>query len=342
MTMAIGTANEPSASASRSATPEPEGFAAITFDEHEDHDDNSSAAQSPAAAQSEYDSDRRSQLSQEHRASGDESREENASGVSADEPPAQSTTPLATPAASIRQAPDEAIIPVTEDPEEATAASTHETAVDKNDEDKPASPAGPARSTPSLAGDEEKPEYPPLSNKSSIFGRDSSTPPVLESQTPVEPVHVPPDGGWKAWLNVLGGFLILFASFGLVSAFGVFQAYFTEVSDGGLPRMHRRHYRGLPSGCRQFRFTSHSESEISWIGSCQLCLFFLCALVAGPLFDRGKFRYLIGVGSVLWTASVFLIPEAKTFGQCMFIQGLVGGIGVGLLFLPSVRISSLY
>ncbi|BGP53278.1 hypothetical protein JCM8202_002603 [Rhodotorula sphaerocarpa] len=315
--MAIGTANEPSASASRSATPEPEGFAAITFDEHEDHDDNSSAAQSPAAAQSEYDSDRRSQLSQEHRASGDESREENASGVSAGEPPAQSTTPLATPAASIRQAPDEAIIPVTEDPEEATAASTHETAVDKNDEDKPASPAGPARSTPSLAGDEEKPEYPPLSNKSSIFGRDSSTLPVLESQTPVEPVLVPPDGGWKAWLNVLGGFLILFASFGLVSAFGVFQAYFTE-----------------------FRYTSHSESEISWIGSCQLCLFFLCALVAGPLFDRGKFRYLIGVGSVLWTASVFLIPEAKTFGQCMFIQGIVGGIGVGLLFLPSLSIQS--
>lgn len=143
-------------------------------------------------------------------------------------------------------------------------------------------------------------------------------------------------------MNVLGGFLILFASFGLVSAFGVFQAYLTEVSACRLPSRCRHSPPSRLHNSRQFRYTSHSESENSWIGSCQLCLFFLCALVAGPLFDRGKFRYLIGVGSVLWTASVFLIPEAKTFGQCMFIQGIMGGIGVGLLFLPSVRISSLY
>ncbi|KWU42245.1 MFS general substrate transporter, partial [Rhodotorula sp. JG-1b] len=119
-----------------------------------------------------------------------------------------------------------------------------------------------------------------------------------------------PDGGWRAWANVLGGFLVLFASLGLVSAFGVFQVYFV-----------------------QHRYTSHTESQISWIGSCQLCLFFLLALVAGPLFDKGRFRYLIGAGSVLWTLSVFLMPEAQTYGQCMFVQGILGGLGVGLLFL---------
>lgn len=96
------------------------------------------------------------------------------------------------------------------------------------------------------------------------------------------------------------------------------------------------------SPLQQHRYTSHTESQISWIGSCQLCLFFLLALVAGPLFDKGHFRYLIGAGSVLWTLSVFLIPEAQTYGQCMFVQGILGGLGVGLLFVPSASGSSFF
>lgn len=91
----------------------------------------------------------------------------------------------------------------------------------------------------------------------------------------------------------------------------------------------------LFSSWQQIRYTSHTESQISWIGSCQLCLFFLLALVAGPLFDKGRFRYLVGAGSVLWTLSVFLIPEAQTYSQSMFVQGILGGLGVGLLFVPS-------
>lgn len=90
----------------------------------------------------------------------------------------------------------------------------------------------------------------------------------------------------------------------------------------------------------QYRYTDRTESDISWIGSCQLCLFFLLALVAGPLFDKGRFRYLIGSGSILWTLSVFLIPEAKTFGESMVVQGILGGLGVGLLFIPSLSIQS--
>lgn len=72
----------------------------------------------------------------------------------------------------------------------------------------------------------------------------------------------PPDGGLRAWLNVVGGFLVLFATFGYTNAFGVYQAYY-----------------------KQTIFRQYSNSSISWIGSVQLCLFFLLALVAGPLFD---------------------------------------------------------
>lgn len=109
----------------------------------------------------------------------------------------------------------------------------------------------------------------------------------------------PPDGGLRAWLNVLGGFLILFSSFGLVTAFGVFQAYYKLASQ-------------LSSSCEiaaadrrreQAFLRDHSESAISWIGSVQLCLFFVMALVAGPLFDKGRFRFLIGLGSAMWIVS---------------------------------------
>jgi len=71
-----------------------------------------------------------------------------------------------------------------------------------------------------------------------------------------------PDGGLRAWLNVLGGFLVLFASFGYTNAWGVYQAYYSQTI-----------------------YRNRTDSEIAWVGSLQLCLFFLLALVAGPLFD---------------------------------------------------------
>ncbi|BGP29233.1 hypothetical protein JCM10296v2_000971 [Rhodotorula toruloides] len=143
----------------------------------------------------------------------------------------------------------------------------------------------------------------------------------LPTSTPIPHDEVvaiaPPDGGLRAWLNVLGGFLILFASFGLVTAYGVFQAYY-----------------------KQAFLRDHSESAISWIGSVELCLFFVMALVAGPLFDKGRFRLLIGLGSALWILSIFLIPQATKYWHTMIIQGVLGGLGVGLLFLPALSIQS--
>ncbi|GAA5826550.1 hypothetical protein JCM3770_007373 [Rhodotorula araucariae] len=126
---------------------------------------------------------------------------------------------------------------------------------------------------------------------------------------------VPPDGGLRAWLNVLGGFLVLFSSFGVLNAMGAFQAYYEHVL-----------------------FPNRSSSDIAWIGSTQLCLFFLCATVVGPLFDKGYFRVVMLAGSAFWTTSIFLIPQMTTFGGMMAVQGVLGGLGVGFLFLPTMSI----
>ncbi|GAA6008691.1 hypothetical protein JCM11491_003401 [Sporobolomyces phaffii] len=128
---------------------------------------------------------------------------------------------------------------------------------------------------------------------------------------------VPPDGGIRAYLNVVGGFLVLFATFGYTNAWGVYQAYYSQTI-----------------------YRTHSDSAIAWIGSVQLCLFFLMALVAGPLFDKGMFRYLLAAGSAVQTASVFLVPQCGEFWQTMVVQGVMSGIGIGLSFLPALSIQS--
>ncbi|GAA5903479.1 hypothetical protein JCM6882_006558 [Rhodosporidiobolus microsporus] len=149
--------------------------------------------------------------------------------------------------------------------------------------------------------------YPPFQ----AWGKDGSASQQPASDTP------PPEGGLKGWLNVLGGWLLMFASFGYVNAFGVFQSYYKLAV-----------------------FPEKSEEDISWIGSIQLCLFFLMSLVAGPLFDKGLLRPLVAVGSAMWIASIFLIPHASKYWHAIVIQAVLGGMGVGLLFLPALSIQS--
>ncbi|GAA5830646.1 hypothetical protein JCM11251_002548 [Rhodosporidiobolus azoricus] len=153
--------------------------------------------------------------------------------------------------------------------------------------------------------------YPPKADQDLERSAANST---IGSETFVAGV---PDGGTRAWMNVLGGWLIMFASFGYVNAFGVFQSYYKLAV-----------------------FPEKTAEDISWIGSIQLCLFFLMSLVAGPLFDKGRFRALVAVGSAMWITSIFLIPEASEYWQIVLIQAVLGGMGVGLLFLPSLSIQS--
>ncbi|TBU21821.1 major facilitator superfamily domain-containing protein [Dichomitus squalens] len=130
-----------------------------------------------------------------------------------------------------------------------------------------------------------------------------------------------PEGGLRAWLTVLGGSMVVMCTFGIVQSFGVFQDYYTRVS-----------------------LKEHSPSQISWIGSFQLFLLFAVALPSGRLYDEGFFRYLIACGSLLYLFSVFMLSLTKPhkYYETFLSQGLGVGLGMGLLFLPSLSISSQY
>ncbi len=69
----------------------------------------------------------------------------------------------------------------------------------------------------------------------------------------------------------------MFCTFGYANTFGVFQSYYQLTA-----------------------YPDKSPSDISWIGSVQLFFQFSLGAVAGPLYDKGYFYHLVGVGSVLY------------------------------------------
>ncbi|WYZ41985.1 hypothetical protein EsH8_V_000880 [Colletotrichum jinshuiense] len=128
-----------------------------------------------------------------------------------------------------------------------------------------------------------------------------------------------PDGGLQAWLQVLGSWVIMLETWGLVSTFGVYQTYYETTM--------------LPN---------ESSSSISWVGSVQGSLLFFVGVLAGPLFDAGWFREILLAGLVLVILGQFMTSLCTLYWQVMLAQGICIGIGMGLIFLPSMAIMPQY
>ncbi|KAK5235599.1 hypothetical protein LTR47_003072 [Exophiala xenobiotica] len=129
----------------------------------------------------------------------------------------------------------------------------------------------------------------------------------------------PPNGGFNAWLQVLGSFFLFFNSWGTVNTFGVFQTYYENN-----PLWHE------------------TASNISWIGSIQAFLLLLIGVITGPAYDAGYFRALITTGAVLIPLGFMMTSLCKTYWQTMLAQAFCIGIGNGCLFIPSVAILPQY
>lgn len=121
-------------------------------------------------------------------------------------------------------------------------------------------------------------------------------------------------------LNTSKNFLTLFPSaltWGYPSTFGVFQLYYTENLD--LPR-----------------------AQVSWIGSIQLFLFLFLSTIAGRLADAGFAKHAVLAGSFLVVFGTFMTSLATRYWEIFLAQGICTGIGLGILFMPTVSIISSY
>ncbi|KZT55000.1 MFS general substrate transporter [Calocera cornea HHB12733] len=126
-----------------------------------------------------------------------------------------------------------------------------------------------------------------------------------------------PDGGLRAWLIVVGGVCITFASFGFVNAWGVFQSYYETTL-----------------------LRDVSPSSIAWIGSLQYSLTFLPGLFTGRLFDLGYFHIPLGIASAVLVVSSFIVAECTQYWHFVLAQGIVVGLGSGCVFGPTMAVVS--
>ncbi|KAF3401631.1 Riboflavin transporter MCH5 [Penicillium rolfsii] len=118
-----------------------------------------------------------------------------------------------------------------------------------------------------------------------------------------------PDGGFKAWLTVAGGFLVQISSIGFLSAFSVFESYYIET---------------MPS---------QSASNISWVGSLQIFGCFFLGLWSGRLSDKFGPKLPLAFGTFFMVFGTMMASISKSFYQILLSQGLCSSIGFGLLFL---------
>ncbi|PPQ87533.1 hypothetical protein CVT25_008535 [Psilocybe cyanescens] len=131
-----------------------------------------------------------------------------------------------------------------------------------------------------------------------------------------------PEGGLRAWSVVAGVFLSQFCSFGYTNAYGVYNDFYV----------------------RQYLVETSTSSQISWIGSVQLCLSLSVGLFTGRAFDAGYFYHLMIAGSALFVFSLFMvsITQPEQYYQLFLAQGIGLGMAIGTLYVPALGIISHY
>ncbi|KAF7880095.1 uncharacterized protein EAF02_007732 [Botrytis sinoallii] len=127
-----------------------------------------------------------------------------------------------------------------------------------------------------------------------------------------------PDGGFVAWVQCASSFSLFFLSWGLLSPFGFFQAYY------------------------ETDYPSWTPSQISWIGSIQAFFLFGFSIVAGPVFDHGYLRSLVSIGCFLCVLAMMLSSISSEYWHFILAQGVMFGIGSGCLFIPSIAVLPAY
>lgn len=130
-------------------------------------------------------------------------------------------------------------------------------------------------------------------------------------------VGPPPDGGFRAWTQIALAHLVTFNTWGYISSFGVFQTYYTET-------------------------LGHSPSDISWVGSIQISLLFLIGTFSGRATDAGFFKVTVVIGSFLQVFGICMTSLCTKYWQLFVAQGVVQGIGCGLMFCPTIALAPTY
>lgn len=147
------------------------------------------------------------------------------------------------------------------------------------------------------------------------------------SQTLVEALETdlsPPwPRDWRAYRALLGGFLLMFNSWGLVNAFGTFQSFY-----------------------RTHLLMTTDTKLITLLGATQCFFTLIVSFAMGRFLDAGLHRYLAAAGAGITTLGMFMLSLTSgnggvNEGNYVYIwltQGLCIGLGMACVFVYSSQV----
>lgn len=141
----------------------------------------------------------------------------------------------------------------------------------------------------------------------------SSTTTVVDDHNDDHPPTTYPDGGREAWSVVLGSFLAMVASFGIMNTLGVLQAHL-----------------------RSNQLSSYSENAIGWIFGLYSFICFFGGIQVGPMFDSYGPRWLLLSGSIMMIGGMIGFAFSSEMYQVILSFSVLTGLGTCLIFTPSI------
>ncbi|KAF9391272.1 hypothetical protein CPB97_007078 [Podila verticillata] len=145
------------------------------------------------------------------------------------------------------------------------------------------------------------------------------TPPSFSRSTTLQVIDNRPrmDGGMRAWLVVLGSFLIHSFCFAPTETiYGIFELHYHDI------------------------FPRATASSIAFVGTVGSAVTYLFGFLAGIVADRFGFRVTALFGTLLMTASLVLSSFATQLWHLFLTQGIMFGVGASLSYYPAVAAPS--
>ncbi|KAF9343794.1 hypothetical protein BGX26_005196, partial [Mortierella sp. AD094] len=144
----------------------------------------------------------------------------------------------------------------------------------------------------------------------------STAPSIVEiSQSPtlVDISDRAPDGGLRAWLVVIGSFLIHCYCFAPTEyIFGIFELKYLEL------------------------YPSSSHGSIAFIGTLGSSMTYFAGFVSGVYADKVGYRTTALLGTCLMALALILASFADQIWQLYLSQGVLLGIGASLVYYPAI------
>ncbi|KAB8260457.1 major facilitator superfamily domain-containing protein [Aspergillus pseudonomiae] len=169
-----------------------------------------------------------------------------------------------------------------------------------------------------LNPEDAKPEHPHediqpgpqtiLEDESSKTGDPEKSGATTQS-APAQAPGAPPDGGFKAWMVVLGAFCGLFVSFGWINCIGVFLDYYKTHQLQDLP-----------------------TSTVTWITSLEIFMMFFGGPIVGVFFDNFGPRWILIAGTFFHVFGLMMVSISKEYYQFILAQGVCSPIGTSAIF----------